>query len=340
MTKHKGTTFILIITLVLAMILFYGFSIEPKSLALSVSSPQITDLPSDWNNVKIAYFSDLTLTEKSGIDSLKKVTREIEEQRPDIIIYAGDLFDNKNTSDLLDSQITELLSQLRAPLGKFALTAYQAENVDNINRSQTILRNARFSIVDNTSRKLYNHSLQPLQLIAINEAASENDIDNLLATSENTTSLLLTTQPNNYEKVQNYPSIHLTLASGTYGGLINFPGLNKLFVKNMESNYNKGYYNRNSTAPLLVSSGVGTPSYFPFRLFNRPSIYVFALQSKVIPEKRPEVQTTSEQPNPIDDPAHAEQENGEPAPTEEPVGVDENNDEPITDNEDAPQDEE
>lgn len=278
-SKYRPLTIMIIIILFFGSSLFYGYAVETKRTNVNISTTQVAHLPNSWKNVKIGYFSDTTIGANYSIETFTPSIKKLKETTPDIIFFAGNLLSKQNEQLILDEKIITELSELSAPLGKYAILGKDDTSEQQRERVTHILETSGFMILSNTNKFIYNRTLEPLNLIAINHTADEEKKKELLATSAETPSLLLTNLPALYDQTLAHKNLTLTLSSSTYGGLIGIPFINTLFVASEDKSYLGGYY-QNGDHTLFVSSGLGTPDNFPIRLFNNPTVYNITLQKK------------------------------------------------------------
>lgn len=265
-----------IIVVFIITLLFYGFLVEPNKQAINTSTMRFTSLPTAWENTKIVYLSDMMLGSNYTSESLEKTIRKINNENPDIIFFAGDLFDvTAEKLNVDDSVIIEQLKTLKAPLGKYAFLP-QTQSATLLEDTKSILTYADFQILTNEQRYIYNRTLEPLNLIALNQDATTEQKQQLLDASQEQISILISEDPALFDTLAQYSNIKLTLSYGTYGGNIGIPFLNKYLA---DTDYPANFY-KNGEQRLLVSVGIGTPSAFSFRFFNQPKIYTITLQSQ------------------------------------------------------------
>ena len=104
---------------------------------------RIDDL--EYNGLKIIQFSDLHYGSTIYKENLSSIKRIINERKPDIIIFTGDLIDNKYKMTKKDNDIlTNTLKQLKSTLGKYSIIG--DEDKDDIS---TIYNQADFTILKN-----------------------------------------------------------------------------------------------------------------------------------------------------------------------------------------------
>ena len=72
-------------------------------------------------NLKIALVADLHMGYNIGTHHIKKMVKKINEQNPDIVVIAGDIFDNEYESLDNPEQIIKTLRQLKSTYGTYAV---------------------------------------------------------------------------------------------------------------------------------------------------------------------------------------------------------------------------
>ena len=151
---------ILFSTLVLGTLcLLYGFFVEPLWVKLRKVEVRF---PSSWSRIpcegkRIVFFSDLhtcvSTTEKMLLRRMRAVMRE----KPDAIIFGGDLVEER--TPLSDPDFREMvlraLASLDAPLGKWAILGnHDVEAPRNRAWSVPLLRETGFTVLENEGIEL------------------------------------------------------------------------------------------------------------------------------------------------------------------------------------------
>lgn len=105
--------------LLLFAVMGVGVTVGPSLLQVRQASFSSPDLPAAFDGYRIVQFSDLHLTSfRNRPGMVEKITREIMEQQPDMIVFTGDLV--SNSADELDG-FEEILSELHAPDGVYSI---------------------------------------------------------------------------------------------------------------------------------------------------------------------------------------------------------------------------
>ncbi len=69
---------------------------------------------------KVIQLSDIHLSDSFTLDDLIKLTAKVNEQKPDLVVFTGDLVDHFASFDHLD-EIAPILADISAPLGRYAI---------------------------------------------------------------------------------------------------------------------------------------------------------------------------------------------------------------------------
>ena len=256
---------LLLLFIFLFILLLYARYINTTGLVVHEFAIIDEELDSHYNGFKIAHFSDLHYGRTTFEDELKLVVESINKTKPDIIVFTGDLFDDKNISEDEAQLLINYLSHLEARLFKFAVIGdYDTTYLDTY---QHILSESDFVLLDNASQLVYDNSQIPLNFVGLTDT---QDIQSLYDNDYFTISLIH--QP---DLVKNIDQSHIVLAGHSLGGQIKIPFLGGIIKKDGASTYLNDYYEVNHQQ-LYISNGIGTEN-FSFRLFNKPSITLYRL---------------------------------------------------------------
>ena len=217
--------------------------------------------------IRIAAVSDIHLGTLISHRSLKQLVNKLNEQNPDIVLMAGDVFD-EDISHVINNGLGNYFTQIKAPLGVFAIPGnheyfggvehklqYLKDHGVHVLRDSAILVNEEFYVVgrddrSNTRRK------------NISELISGTDSSKAL--------ILLDHQPFELALSAQY-GIDLQISGHTHHGQL-WP-FN--YITNAIYEVSSGYKKIGNTH-VVVSNGFGTWGP-PMRLGNRPEILVIDL---------------------------------------------------------------
>lgn len=256
-----------------AFILLAGHinALYPKVNSLKIETNKVLN---EEGKIRIGMASDIHLGSIISNGRLERFVRIMNEQKPDIILLAGDIFD-EDLGPVIKNDMGKLLSQLNAPLGVYAVTGnheyiggvepavkYLEDHNIKVLRDSTISIEGILNIVgreDRQSNVMAGVTRKPLDKIVFN-------INKSLFT------VLLDHQPYNLEQaVEN--GIDLQLSGHTHHGQM-FP-FN--FITKAIFEVSRGLKKIEDTY-VFVSTGYGTWGP-PIRVGNRPEIAVIELVS-------------------------------------------------------------
>lgn len=252
----KVISIILIISLT---ILSYGMFIGSRYTL--VNEHKITDkkIPNSFHGLKIVQISDLLYPSLKSND-LDKLTKKINELKPDILVFTGNI--KRNNYELTKKDITTLnkfFNSLNSNIKKYAI--YGNNDNDNL---KLIFENTNFLILDNQEDIIYNGENESIKIIGFK--AKKIDFSNI--TESNDYTICLLSNPDKITKVSN--TCQVVFSGETLGGEIKLP-----FTKGLDNHtYYKNYYLINQTK-LYINNGLG--NNYNLRLFNHPSINFYRL---------------------------------------------------------------
>ncbi|RSK26837.1 metallophosphoesterase [Bacillus sp. HMF5848] len=251
----------------------YARFIEPSWLQINEYSIQHPLIQEGFKNLTIVQFSDTHLGHYYNIADLQHIINKINSFQPDIVFFTGDLIDQPNV--YTDANlIPEVLKQLNAPLGKFAVYGNHDHGGYGTEIYEQVLEDSNFTLLVNETRSITLLDGSTFNIVGIDDAMFKRE-DFTLATSKlntNSYSILLAHEPDVFEVAVNY-SIDLQLSGHSHGGQIQIPFVGPLITPPQATTYYEGFYELKS-AKLYVNRGLGT-TRLPYRFLARPEITVF-----------------------------------------------------------------
>lgn len=272
---------IIVILLIVAVCLYtYARFIEPNMLNVHYENISNKLISKNTGDIKILQFSDTHLSEYFTIEDLEKVVDKINEEKPDIVIFSGDLIDHyynySYTGDV--SQIWEVLVRINAPLGKYAIYGNHDYGGGAEKVYKDIMENSGFITLVNENFNLKEYNLN---IIGLDDSIFGNlDIEKLSELiDDNFFNLVVSHEPDIVDLMLEY-NIDLFLSGHSHGGQVHIPFI-KSILPPLGEKYTKGLYEfenyRNTT--LYVNIGIGT-SQIPFRFMAAPELTVFTLNNE------------------------------------------------------------
>ena len=277
-----------IVKIIIKLLLFFGiigtlfflYTTYVSTAKVMVREYRIINqkIPTSFNGLKIVQLSDLHYGSTMLDEELKKVINLVNERKPDLVVFTGDLIDkNYKLTPKEQEKIISNFKNIKATTGKYAILG--DEDTEKI---ATIFNQSNFVILRDEYDLIYNSKDNPILLIGVNSTSKNPDIDKAFNYYKEPTHLSniytisLIHEPDLAEDI-NYQS-DLILAGHSHNGNIRIPFAKKaLFKVAGAKKYDQDYYHINNSE-LYVSSGLGTKS--GIRLFCRPSMNFFRLSNK------------------------------------------------------------
>ncbi len=274
--------FKLFFLITLLIILFFFYTTYISTVEIIVNEKRIVNskLPSSFNGTKIIHFSDLHYGSTYFYEETKKLVKKINERKPDIVIFTGDLIDIDYDLKTKEAEkLINLLQSIDTTLGKYAVTG--EVDGDSFN---TILKQSNFTILNNEYDLIYKDDNNPILITGLSSLLKEeSDIDKAFSyfTIENNNpniyTISLMHEGDIYQDIKDKYNPDLLLAGHSHNGEIRIPFLGPLSKFDGSKKYYDSYYKENNT-DIYISSGLGSTK-FGIRLFCRPSINFFRLSN-------------------------------------------------------------
>lgn len=246
----------------------HGFKVNEIALYENISDK--------YNGLKIVQISDIYYGNTVNKDELKRIVKNINLIKPDIVFFTGDLMykDNKDSTD-----VANILSKINTELGKYYITGDNDYNDDTVN---DILNKSGFNSLDNKYELIYKDK-EPILISGISTKKDKTNIEDKLKdtyeylNNNSNYSILIMHEPNNIDKID-YDKFNLILAGHTKGGVVRIPLLGGIILPEDNYLYGKDYYKKKNTK-VYISNGLGNDEV-NFRLLNKPSFNFFRLRKK------------------------------------------------------------
>lgn len=269
----------IILTIIITIIILISYStiIEPKFINIKEYKIESKLIPDSFHGTKIVQFSDIHYGTTINKKQLERIANKINELKPDIIVFTGDLLDkNISLTQNTEEELTTYLSSLKCSLYKYAI--FGDEDLDN-KKYQEIMTKSGFTILDNKSIPLYYKDTTPILIAGYNPIITKPNytiltdfIDNQDPT--NYFKLVLTHEPDSIDKFINY-NPNLVLSGHSLGGSIDLKFTKPLMLPTNSTKYFEDYQKIKNT-DLYISNGLGTTG-LNARLLNPPSINLYRL---------------------------------------------------------------
>jgi hypothetical protein len=268
---------------ILLLLAGYGYFVEPNSI--KVEQVVIPDgyLHQAWGDTRIVQLADLHIDKIGHRD--KKVLQLLTDIKPDLIVITGDMAQWNS-----DPQVAlQFLERLQAPLGVFGILGdsdissgrracifcHPGGNVHQLRQHPRMLKNSSVEItVPATGKKVIIAGAFP----ADDDAGLSALADTLRQTAQPV--LLLDHFSGGWQQIRHNGPL-LWLAGDTHGGQIDLPDfIWRRFHLVDYPQYMSGLFSGGGHKWLYVNRGLGTVSYFPFRIGEPPEITVISFKDE------------------------------------------------------------
>ncbi|GGE67430.1 metallophosphoesterase [Priestia taiwanensis] len=258
----------------------YARKIEPILLDIVEHDILSTYLPPTFNGVKILQFSDTHLSDYYTLHQLDKLVETINEQKPDIVIFSGDLIDNFQTYKEADD-VAPILKKIHAPLGKFSIYGNHDHGGYGTQKYRQIMEDADFRLLVDETVRISHSSGSSINVAGLDDfMLGKPKIEQTLESmNKQDFNLLLIHEPDIADRVKGYP-IDLQLSGHSHGGQVQVPFYGPVITPPLGQKYVEGFYtipHSSTRMKLYVNRGIGTV-HVPCRFLCMPELTIFTLK--------------------------------------------------------------
>lgn len=242
------------LTVILLTIGFVSYGIynahQIQHVSYKIQTNKVADL-------KIVLVSDLHLGAANSEKRLAKIVDQINQQKPDLVAIAGDLFNDDYHAIQDPEKAMQTLKKIQSTYGVYSCLGNHDggktfdQMIDFLKRSNIQLLNDEHVIID--QKLVLFGRVDPSPIGGFGKLRRKDIADQLASLNTNLPIVVMDHNPGNLN--QYGKEIDLVLSGHTHKGQI-FP-FN--FITNAIYDVDYGYYKMNETSPhAIVTSGVGT----------------------------------------------------------------------------------
>lgn len=277
--RRRGVTYIVgLLLLLTGLLAFYGFKIEPN--LVTVRHYNIQASITGMDSLRIAQISDVQIGEHYTVKNLERVVRKIQKQKPDVILFSGDLFENYSECGKdVEAQVIALLQQLDAPKGKYAVWGNRDYGGGAEKAYQRILQTAGFTLLCNSSAEILTDGGHTVLLCGLDDSLfGKPDGSAFQQPNGDYDYRILTLHEPDIAQLWSHSNFQLILAGHSHGGQVRLPFLPGMKTILAEQ-YTHHFYtlNEETGLQLYVNTGLGT-SHIPVRVGVVPEIAIFTIR--------------------------------------------------------------
>ncbi len=282
MRKFTRGFFKFLLTTILLITMVYSYSKYLEPNMLKVKEIQLEPSPFSLNEreLTIAVFSDTHFGYHYDLQDFNKVVEKINEKKPDIIIFAGDLIDSFNQFQGDVEVLSQALANIRSTFGKFAVFGNHDYGGGAERQYTTIMERGGFSVLKN---EYFPIDSMGIAIIGIDDyliGYGKSDIASWAR--PDFYNIAISHAPDVVDEVMDY-NIDLMVSGHTHGRQVNIPPLQSYILPPMGKKYPKGLYtfeNHRNTL-LYVNSGLGT-TQLPVRFLSPPELTFISLPASLL----------------------------------------------------------
>lgn len=262
--------------------------VQNNAIEINDSTIKSSEIPKQFNNYKIIQLSDLHGKEFGNEQS--KLVRKIKNEKPDIIVFTGDLIDSKH---YVEKYSLKLMGKIIKIAPVYFVTGNHEYWSGKYEGLESKLKKLGVKVLKNDGVVL-ERSGGKIQLLGIDDPAkitgneylseqqrAEDNIKKSLQSINNDIEfkVLLSHRPELFSLYSNY-DFDVVLTGHAHGGQIRIPFVGGIVAPNQGvlPKYTSGHYKMMNTT-MIVNRGLGN-SIIPQRIFNRPEIVVLTLKSR------------------------------------------------------------
>lgn len=271
---------LIFLILIVSLIYLYARYVGTTGIKVREYNVVSSKISESFDGFKIVQFSDMELGSTFFIDDIDYLVDTINKNKPDIVLFTGDMIAKKNKLEEKDRNlIVEKLNKIDSKLG-----VYYVRGDDDVNDKdfEEIIKNTHFIDLSNRYELVYYKDYKPIIIYGLDSSLKAyQDLDSTFKVNDEDSdelfSILMVHEPDTTQKVKD-KNLDLILSGHSHNSEINIPYLRNLYNIKGAKEYYDSMYDVNNTK-LYISSGLGT-SHLHVRLFSRPSISVFKLYNK------------------------------------------------------------
>lgn len=283
--KKKGgkllSIFLFLVVIVVTIFLYAKYT-GIKGLIVKEYRVKSEILTNNFSGLKIIHFSDLLYKSTVDKEDVKNLIKRINELKPDIVVFTGDLI-NKNakiTNEDIEF-LEEELESIKAKVGKYAIYGDEDYSIESY---KTIMEKSKFKILNNSYDEIFYKNNESMFIIGLPSSLKEEikleDAFNFYKEDEKRKFIIVLVHDGKTIKFldESTYEVDLVLGGHSLNGSVVIPYYGGIFIDDGAYKYYQEHYSKGIT-DIYISSGIGTNKY-PYRIFNKPSFNLYRLKAQ------------------------------------------------------------
>lgn len=282
--SHKGKiiSIIFFIILLISLLFLYAKYIGIKGLIVKEYRVESNILTSNFSGIKIVHFSDLIYKSTVDKNDVKELVLRINELKPDIVVFTGDLVNkNKKYKNEDIEFLEEQLLNIEATIGKYAVYGDADYSFEDY---KTIMEKAKFNILNNSYDEIFYKNNDSMFIVGLPSSSKEEvkfeEAFSFYKEDEKRKYIIVLAHDGKTIKLLDDTTyeVDLVLGGHSLNGSVVVPYYGGVLLDDLADKYYQEHYSKGITN-IYISSGIGTNKY-PYRIFNKPSFNLYRLKAQ------------------------------------------------------------
>ena len=283
--KKKGgkllSIFLLLVVIVVTIFLYAKYT-GIKGLIVKEYRVKSEILTNNFSGLKIIHFSDLLYKSTVDKEDVKNLIKRINELKPDIVVFTGDLINKNAKINNEDIEfLEEELESISAKVGKYAIYGDEDYSIESY---KTLMEKSKFKILNNSYDEIFYKNNESMFIIGLPSSLKEEikleDAFNFYKEDEKRKFIIVLVHDGKTIRFldESTYEVDLVLGGHSLNGSIVIPYYGGIFIDDGAYKYYQEHYSKGIT-DIYISSGIGTNKY-PYRIFNKPSFNLYRLKAQ------------------------------------------------------------
>ncbi|WP_270322543.1 metallophosphoesterase [Lactococcus petauri] len=255
-TKRILLSIISVFILLIVALPFYAWKVEP--FLVHVNHVELGK-KNERTPLNVVQISDLQVSEYYETNRLDKVIEKVNAQKPDILLFTGDLFDNYSKYPEQMAPMIEKLKAFKANIGKYAVWGNHDYGGGAVRVYEDVMSAGGFTVLRNQGETLTLSDGRQVFLGGLDDSLLGNpSVSDTLAYRQNYDYAITMTHEPEVADAFIGTYTQLVLAGHSHGGQVWIPFY---LIKNvLAEKYTRGLYQLDAITQLYVNTGIGTTS--------------------------------------------------------------------------------
>ncbi|WP_338961625.1 metallophosphoesterase [Lactococcus garvieae] len=255
-TKRILLSILSLFILLIIALPFYAWKVEP--FLVHVNHVELGK-KNERTPLNVVQISDLQVSEYYETNRLDKVIEKVNAQKPDILLFTGDLFDNYSKYPEQRAPMIEKLKAFKANIGKYAVWGNHDYGGGAVRVYEDVMSAGGFTVLRNQGETLTLSDGRQVFLGGLDDSLLGNpSVSDTLAYRQNYDYAITMTHEPDVADAFIGTDTQLVLAGHSHGGQVWIPFSP---IKNvLAEKYTRGLYQLDAITQLYVNTGIGTTS--------------------------------------------------------------------------------